>query len=56
MGSRLCGWEGGWGRCLTLAKVTGSSQLCVLFFSGSLIGGSHVYIVSVFLSIPALGP
>jgi hypothetical protein len=34
-------------------KVIGVGQLCLLFFSGCLIGGSHVCIVSVFLSILA---
>jgi hypothetical protein len=34
-------------------KVIGVGQLCLLFFSGSLIRGSHVCIVSVFLDILA---
>jgi hypothetical protein len=34
-------------------KVIGVGQLCVLFFSGSLIRGSYVCIVSVFLNIPS---
>jgi hypothetical protein len=34
-------------------KVIGVGQLCVLLSSGSLIRGSHVCIVSVFLDIPA---
>jgi hypothetical protein len=34
-------------------RVTGVGKLCVLFFSGSLIEGSHVCIFSVFLDIPA---
>jgi hypothetical protein len=35
-------------------KVIGIEQLCLLFFSGSLVGGNHVCIVSVFLDIPAV--
>jgi hypothetical protein len=34
-------------------KAIGAGQFCVLFFSRSFIWGSHIYIVSVLLCIPA---
>jgi hypothetical protein len=34
-------------------KVIGAGKLCMLFFSGFLIGGSHACIVSVFFDILA---
>jgi hypothetical protein len=33
--------------------IGAGSQLCMLFFSGFFIGGSHICIVAVFLNIPA---
>jgi H+/Cl- antiporter ClcA len=48
--------KGEWGKVLDISrKVIGlGSQLYVLFFSGSFIGGSHVCIIAVFLIILAL--
>jgi hypothetical protein len=37
-------------------KVIGVGQLCMLFFSGSLIRGSYLCIASVFLDIPVPTP
>jgi hypothetical protein len=45
--------KGGGGLPDISRKVTGVGQLCLLFFSGFLIQGSHVCIVSVFLDILA---
>jgi hypothetical protein len=41
------------GRCWRLAgKAIRAGQFCVLFFSHPFIWGSHIYTVSVLLSIP----
>jgi hypothetical protein len=47
--------KGEWGRCWTLSgrSLGLGSQPYVLYFSGSFIEGSHVYIVLVFLDTPA---
>jgi hypothetical protein len=50
--------NGDWGKVVDIiGKVIGAGQpaICVVFFSDSFIRGSHVYYVSVFLNIPALG-